>query len=316
MPRQDQSQKWLKLLGDEVRKNQNEFEKYPENFRLDLPEQEIIHQDCQSLENKAPIFEESDLKNALELLLTYYCKTEELEYQTGLHEVLAPFFLMRFSNLKTVYGAFSTFVQKMLPNMFVGDVHVDLSYNLFQKLIMYHEPILFNTIQSSFPSHTVLIKKWLLTGMASLFDSSNLLKLWEFCLSQQNYTLPVYVAITVLYRQREKLMKKTKSKKLLNFDELDLDDIQEIIKEAIVYQANTPLSFQKKVKKMLFDASPKKSLIKLLENSSIVTTSPKDLQTSQINYVVIDIRDGKEFAKSHFLKSFNISQDLQISTGK
>lgn len=316
MPRQDQSQKWLKLLGEEVRKNQNLFEKHPEHFRLDHPDQETIHQDCQSLEDKAPIFQESDLKNALELLLTYYCKTEELEYQTGIHEVLAPFFLMRFSNLKTVYGAFSTFVQKMLPNMYVKDIHVDLAYNLFQKLMMYHEPILFNTIQSSFPSHTITIKKWLLTGMACLFDSSNLLKLWEFCLSQQNHTLPVYVAISVLYHQREKIMKKTKSKKKLNFDESDLDDIQEIIKDAITYQANTPLSFQKKVKKLLFSQSPKKSLISLLEKSSIVCTSPKDLVGSPINCVVIDTREFKEFSKSHFLKSFNISPDLQVSTGK
>ena len=159
MPRNDNIQKWLKLLGDDVKQKQNLFEKYPENFRLDHPDQATIHSDCQSLEAKSPIFQETDLKNALELLLTYYCKTEEISYRSGLHEVLAPFFIMRFSNLKTVYGSFCSFIDKMMPIMFSSENILDQTYSIFQKLMMYHEPIIFNALQASFPGHVQIVKK-------------------------------------------------------------------------------------------------------------------------------------------------------------
>ena len=176
MPRHDHIPKWMKLLGDDARIKQALFEKYPDNYRLDHPDQASIHKDCQSLESKSPIFLESELKNTLELILTYYCKTEQISYKSGLHEVLAPFFVMRFNNLKAIYGTFCAFVDKMMPKAFESEKIADLSYQIFQKLMMYHEPIIFNALQASFPNHIPIVKKWFLTGLASFLDTSNLLK--------------------------------------------------------------------------------------------------------------------------------------------
>lgn len=316
MPRQDQIPKWLKLLGEEAKQKQAMFEKYPENFRLDHPDQATIHQDCQSLESKSPIFEESELKNALELLLTYYCKTENIAYKSGLHEVLAPFFIMRFSNLKTVYGAFCAFVEKMIPCMFTVESSIDIVYNIFQKLMMYHEPIIFNTLQASFPSHVQVVKKWLLTAMASSLDSANLLKFWEQCLVEKNPTLPLFITLSLLYRQREKLMKKSKSKKQLSIDDSEIDDISELIKEATIYQNNTPKSFKKLIEKVLISESHQKSKGKDLENTSILKISEKELLKPPANYIIIDRRPLKSYTKSHFPQSFNLSSELSITTGK
>ena len=316
MPRQDQSQKWLKLLGDEVKKNQSLFEKYPENFRLDHPDQSAIHSDCQSLEKKSPIFEENELKNALELLLTYYCKTESLTYQSGLHEVMAPFFTMRFNNLKTVYGAFCTFIKRMLPNMFVKESYSELALKLFSNLMMYHEPIIFSKIQTSFPSSLETIKLWLMTGMATYLDSSNLLKLWEVSLTDNNLTLPIFVSIAVLYRQREQIMKKSKSKRNLLTEDNDVDDMNELIKEALAYQANTPASFKSSIEDFLFNSSPKKSLVASIESSALLRVSAKELDNIGFNFIIIDTREFKEFAKAHLSKCIHLPTEYSITTGK
>lgn len=316
MPRQDQISKWLKLLGDEAKQKQALFEKYPENFRLDNPDQATIHQDCQSLESKSPIFEESELKNALELLLTYYCKTERIAYKSGLHEVLAPFFIMRFSNLKTVYGAFCAFIDKIIPCMFTLESSIDIIYNIFQKLMMYHEPLLFNTLQSSFPSHVQVVKKWLSTAMASCFNSANLLKFWEYMLEENKPSLSLFMALSLVYRKRESLMRKSKSKKNLNIEESDIEDFNDIIKEAVAYQNNTPKSFLKLIKKALLSGPQKGNGVKDLESSSILKISEKELIKPPANYVIIDRRPLKSYTKSHFPQSFNLSSELSITTGK
>lgn len=315
MPRQDAIPKWLKLIGEEMKQKQNEFEKYPENFRLDHPDQSTIRQDCQSLESRSPIFQESDLKNALELLLTYYCKTESIPYKSGLHEVLAPFFIMRFSNLKTVYGAFCAFISKMIPSMFTVESNIDYAYNIFQKLMMYHEPILFNTLQSSFPSHVGIVKKWILTAMAACLDPTGLLKFWEYCLEESNFSLPIFACVSLLYRQREKLMKKNKGKAAV-IEENEVDDVSELIKEAVMYQTNTPKSFQKMMEKVVLANKPSKSYMKELDTEPILKTSQKELKKPQSNCIVIDMRNYSLYIKGHFPQSFCISSDLSITTGK
>jgi hypothetical protein len=160
-----------------------------------------------------------------------------------------------------------------------------------------------------------MIKKWLMTGMASFLDSSSLLKLWELCLTENNLTLPIYVSVAVLYRFRERLMKKSKSKDLLK-DDSEIDDIEELIKEALVYQNNTPASFQKNIEKFLFSENPKKSLIASIDAHSLLKVSSKDLESLGFNFVVFDTRDYKEFSKGHLGKSINLPSDNSITTGK
>lgn len=316
MPRQDYIPKWLKLLGDEAKQKQSLFEKHPENYILDHPDQTTIHKDCQSLESKSPIFLESELKNTLERLLTYYCKTEEISYQSGLHEILAPFFIMKFNNLKTVYGAFCAFVDKMMPKIFHAEKILDYGYNIFQKLMMYHEPLTFNTLQASFPGHAQIVKKWLLTSMASCLETIHLIKFWEYCLSEQNLTLPIFIAISILYRQRDKFMKKNKSKKVMNLDEIEIDNIEDLIKEAVSYQQSTPKSFEKIIKKVLIIQSTPKSYLKNFEKYSILKISRKEILGNPSNYIIIDTRSLDSYLKGHFTQSFNLSLDLSIATGK
>ena len=316
MPRHDHVPKWLKLLGDEAKQKQNLFEKYPENFRLDHPDQATIHADCQSMDSRSPIFQETDLKNALELLLTYYCKTENISYTSGLHEVLGPFLIMRFTNLKAVYGAFCTFIEKMIPGAYSSEKYGDYSYSIFQKLMMYHEPMLFNSLQSSFPAHVALVKKWFSTAMASYFETASLMKYWEFCVNEHNYTLSLFIAIAILYRQKENFQKKNKSKTLISIKDSGIDDIQELIKEAGVYESNTPSSFVKLMRMVLIEETTSKRYLKALDSTSILKLSEKEMEKPESNYIIIDTRPLKLYQQGHLPRSYSISADLPITTGK
>ena len=117
-----------------------------------------------------------------------------------------------------------------------------------------------------------------------------------------------------MYRQIDKFMKKNKSKNL-SLDENEIDSIQDLIKEAVSYQENTPASFKKLINKLLILGSNSSSYLNTL-SSPILNISKKELQKPLPNYIIIDTRPYEIYSKGHFSQSFNLSSELPITTGK
>jgi Rab-GTPase-TBC domain len=128
-------QKWkLYLLSEET-------SEFPISCPLDLPNQRVIKTDSERTRNKQLTKNE---KGMLELLLTFYCKQEQIYYKQGLNEVLAPFmvFLREGLSLCRVYLYFKNFVKNYLPCMF-GDTEfkaLQSQFLLFRLLIRYYDP--------------------------------------------------------------------------------------------------------------------------------------------------------------------------------
>ena len=91
-------------------------------------------------------------KDVIELVLTRYCKRNEIKYKQGLNEVLAPFlYMMQEHNkksesqldLKFVYNSFSAFLNRYLTNFYKEDEFYSLQISLafLQLLHKYHDPV-------------------------------------------------------------------------------------------------------------------------------------------------------------------------------
>ena len=106
-----------------------------------MPNQRVIKTDSERTRNKQLTKNE---KGMLELLLTYYCKQEQIFYTQGLNEVLAPFiiFLREGLSLCKVYLYFKNFVKNYLNCMFI-DIEfkaLQAQFLLFRLLIRYDDP--------------------------------------------------------------------------------------------------------------------------------------------------------------------------------
>ena len=114
---------------------------FPISCLLDMPNQRVIKTDSERTRNKQLTKNE---KGMLELLLTFYCKQEQIFYKQGLNEVLAPFmlFLREGLSLCKVYLYFKNFVKNYLPCMFVDKDFKALQaqFLLFRLLIRYYDP--------------------------------------------------------------------------------------------------------------------------------------------------------------------------------
>lgn len=311
MPRNQKLNKWEKLLGEEAREKGKIIERYPEYLCLDHKDQAFIHNDCQELSKVMPLFQESDLQNTLELLITFHCKAHSMSYFSGLHQVIAPFFLMHFTTIRTSYGAFSVFLERMMPRMFHKNLH---SFQVFQKLLMYHDPILSSTLQGTFPNHQSIIENWINTCLASCLEISQLLNLWEYCLRENNPSFTVFFAVASLMKHRDKLMAKKRKPKL---EIPDLEEFYLVMQEAKNLQQETPRCFVKLIKKLLNKPQhPSPYEESIIENSVVLPVSEKEVVQPKNTTFVIDLRKSHKFKKGHYPEAFNIPYDLELSTGK
>jgi hypothetical protein len=262
------------------------------------------------LQRRLPIFAENELQSTLELLLTIYCRTEKVPYNSGMHELLAPFFLMGFQNFKTVFLSFRAFVSRFVPRVFHPNSSLALTCEAFHKLMLYHEPVLCSALDAKLMAPSAYAQRWFMTLFANSLDTSLLISFWEFCLQEDNPTLPYFFGLVVVSRSRAK-----KNSEVLEFKVDSLKDLDDMCQEALVLQQATPHSFVEMLAEVAAHKETPTHLTQMyLSSRATLPTLPPDLTVRSCGYFVIDMRSSKEFYLGHYPNSFNLSSDLQ--TGK
>jgi hypothetical protein len=291
-----------------------------EDFSLNHPQQASIHAgaiyaDCLSLQRRLHIFEENELQSTLELLLTIYCKTEGVPYKSGMHELLAPFFLMGFQNFKTVFLSFRAFVQRFVPRVFQPNSSLTLTCQAFHKLLLYHEPVLCSALDARMQVPSSYAERWFVTLFANSLDVSLLLAFWEFCLQEDNPTLPYFFGLVVVSRSRAQVLSKKKTE-FLDFKVDNIKELDDMCQEALVYQQDTPQSFVDMLSEAATQEHAPTHLTQMYLSSRLaLPILPPDLISKNPCYFVIDIRPSEEFCTGHYPNSYNLSSDLHTSTG-
>jgi hypothetical protein len=176
-----------------------------------------------------PIFEEPDLRNTLEYGITFYCMQENLAYVSGMHMTFAPFLLMGFHSLKTVYVTFKSFVKTAMPRTYRKNSSLPFACEIFKKLLMYFDPILCNIIEARLSTVESLAEKWFISHLATQMDTSLLLALWEYSLKEENLTLPYFFAVAMLRKERYKIIMSEEPDIFIT----DHDVLDELNKEAM-----------------------------------------------------------------------------------
>lgn len=318
MKKEDRVTRWSKLLGIDVTpKSSAGLDYFAEHSKLDPREQAAIRADCEQLQRRLHYFKETDLRNTLELLASYYVHTEKVTYVSGLHEVLAPFFLMGFRSFKSVYACFLAFVKKMMPHVFQREGSVEVSCKLLHTLLLYHEPGLCSALDARMMNTASFAEKWFLTLYADTIDVPLLLAFWELCLKESNITLPHFFAVVLIKHHRDQLLARRppKEQPRIVLNQLDLDQLDALCQEAITLQLQTPPSFQQLIESLVFSQPQPQDLMVLNSHFSLSVTSA-DILAQRPSMIVIDLRSTAEYQKGHYPCSYNLAADLNITTGK
>ena len=202
-------------------------------------------------------FKECDLvpgfKKILEEILTFYCNTKKIMYKQGLNEIFGPLILLKYKmkNLKltTIFNFAEAFIDKFLPDYFYENELYSLrsSISLFVHLLKYHEPSVFNYLDSIEIQHELYATNWLLTLRAQKLNLDILYNLWDNLIKVNDPLFIHFILVALIKYKRELLISCDSNlllKLMVGLTITSKDELEEIIKIALQLRSHTPYSYR------------------------------------------------------------------------
>ena len=218
----------------------------------DRKDQNVIINDCNRTR-----FRECSLvpgfKKILEEVLTFYCNVKGINYKQGLNEIFGPLILMKYKikylKLLNIFNLGEAFIDRFLPNYYYEKDLYSLksSISLFVLLFKYHEPNIFNYLDSFEIPHELYAANWLVTLRAQKLNLDILYNLWD-TLMKVNDPLFIHFILVALIKYKRELLINCDSNLLLKLmvglTITSKDELNDIIKIALELRKNTPYSFR------------------------------------------------------------------------
>ncbi|EAR97714.2 rab-GTPase-TBC domain protein (macronuclear) [Tetrahymena thermophila SB210] len=225
----------------------------------ELPNWRVIKTDA--LRTRPQQFDD-DLREKLELILTFYCVKKNITYKQGLNEVAGPFvFFLKTNNtsISTVYNYFQIFMDRFIPTIYNDAEFNGLQcyFNLFQLLLKYHDPQLYNYLSENFITPELYSTPWFLTLFANKMSLELIYYFWEIYIVENDRNFVFFISLAVLLYKKDSFLKCDPAllpQKLTQIQIESLDDIKFIYQKALQLKSSTPISFGLKIHSMqLFD---------------------------------------------------------------
>lgn len=164
-------------------------------------------------------------------------------YWQGLDSLCAPFLYLNFNNEALAFACLQAFIPKYLLGMFRQDNAEVIQEYLakFSHLQAFHDPILFNHLDTIGFIPDLYAIPWVLTMFAHVFPLQSIFHLWDKLLLG-NESFPLCVALAILQQLRARLMDSEFNDCILLFSDLPAIDIEDCVSESIRIFCSTPKS--------------------------------------------------------------------------
>ncbi|KAK2169963.1 hypothetical protein LSH36_5g02007 [Paralvinella palmiformis] len=297
----------------------------------DMPEQDLLREDCHSLVDQIGNDEEEKLSVAsdLESILTFFCKSHGISYQrnNGWLEILQPMLALKLSK-SDLYNLFYAFVSRYIPR----DCNKNgKPFHLFRLLLQYHDPELCSFLDTRKIAPDTYAISWFRSLFASQCDLKVILNMWDVYLQHTDPFLAFFLTLVILVNAKEQLITmKDASKheiieKLITFPSgLEADDIEDFCSLAQYYASKTPQSFRQDFGQHLFRTSAtlqKVDTDSLANYALCLPVSVKELvETSQttrgdmVRYFVVDCRPAEQYNSGHLPTAFHLDANLMLQS--
>ncbi|XP_053164593.1 TBC1 domain family member 23 isoform X2 [Hemicordylus capensis] len=292
---------------------------------LDLPEQAVIHKDCQELVDQLTVPEEkSVLLLDIESVITFYCKSRNVKYSSSLNwtYLLKPLVHLRLPR-SDLYNCFYAIMNKYIPrDCFLKG----RPFHLFRLLLQYHEPELCSFLDTKKMTPDSYALNWLgsLFSYHCSYEVSR--AMWDGYLQLADPFLIYFLMLIILVNAKEVILAQELDSKeeVIKFLEnsptsLELEDIEDLFSLAQYYCSKTPASF-KKDNHSLFGSN----LLGLKDDDSdlsqalcLAVSVSEILQANQqqgdgVRFFVVDCRPAEQYNAGHLSTAFHLDSDLML----
>ena len=240
---------------------------------LEREDQRVIKNDC-----KRTRVRESGLvpgfPKILEAFLTYYCTSKDIHYKQGLNEVFGPLILLK-HKLKTlkfskIYDLGEVFIDQFLPNYFYEkDLYsLQSSLGLFLILLKYHEPSVYNMLDSTEIRPEVYATNSITTLMTGKLKLDIVYEFIERIIKTQDPLIIHFILVALFIYQREMIINCDRSFVATLMTTLTINSFEElnsIFDLALKLREQTPYSYRILANKIGFLKKNNKDIKKAYE---------------------------------------------------
>ncbi|XP_053242146.1 TBC1 domain family member 23 isoform X1 [Podarcis raffonei] len=293
---------------------------------LDLPEQTLIHKDCQELVDQLSVPEEekSVLLLDIESVITFYCKSRNVKYSSSLSwtYLLKPLVHLRLPR-SDLYNCFYAIMNKYIPrDCFLKG----RPFHLFRLLLQYHEPELCSFLDTKKMTPDSYALNWLGCLFSSYCSHEVTRAIWDGYLQLADPFFIYFLMLIILVNAKEFILAPESDDKedVVKFLEkspasLEVEDIEDLFSLAQYYCSKTPASFRKD-NHTLFgssllglkddDSDLSQALCLAVSVSEILQAN--QLQGEGVRFFVVDCRPAEQYNAGHLSTAFHLDSDLML----
>lgn len=303
------------------------------NGIFDLPFQRQLRADCQDIVEKLGNDDEDKVSvvSDLESILTYYCKTRAVQYESknGWIELLLPLLSLKLK-LSDTFNMFEVIRDTYIPKGCVKGGNV---FHLFRLLLQYHEPEVCSLLDTKRITPDQYAITWFQTLFAATCSLPVVLAMWDMYFQQNDPFLIFFLALIMLINGRDQVLalKDDSKEKIVELIAhmpcaLELDDTRDFCSLAQYYNNKTPNSFKTGLLKVLFgmtepagvrEADPNVaqalclpvSVYELVDNTAM---EPQANVTDSVKFFLVDCRPAEQYNSGHLTTAFHVDSSLML----
>ncbi|KAL0267136.1 UNVERIFIED_CONTAM: hypothetical protein PYX00_009489 [Menopon gallinae] len=298
---------WQACLG--VKNKEDQLTNFNEIY--DLPEQEILRQDCQNIVEKLgnDDYDKVSVVSDVESILTYYSKTNGVKYQKG-----------------------NGWIELLLPILSLKQPKSE-TYNIFEAIVNLYIPK--NNTKKATPD--LYAEQW----FKSLFSGTCYFKvvqsIWDLYFQQNNPFFIFFLSLVIVLNWRDHVItfKNESREKIIESImsipvALEYKDVSDFCSLAHYYALRTPRSFKKELYDVLFspnDACSSISLKQPLSQTLCLPVTTSELvenawelefldesveSIERVRFFLVDCRPAEQYNAGHLPTAFHLDCNLMI----
>ena len=236
--------------------------------------QALIRKDCERTRKRESILIPG-YKKILESLLTYYCEKQKINYKQSINEIFGSFLLLKYKikdlSFIDIYNISESFIEIYLTNYYLEPIEynkitkkieinsedhqnidkffpVYSTLTLFNLLLKYHEPGIYNILDKYSVDPKLYGMKWFMTAFTSILKIDILYYFLDYLIQIADSSFLFYFFLATIKVNRKKILENENMMMhmeiltKLNID--SISDLSDIMSIAMDLRKETPDSFQ------------------------------------------------------------------------
>ncbi|XP_012266854.1 TBC1 domain family member 23 isoform X1 [Athalia rosae] len=295
------------------------------NEVFDLPEQNILREDCQQLVAKLGNDDEDKVSvvSDLESILTFYCKSRGKLYErgNGWLELLGPLIALKLPRSAT-YNLFEAIRDVYVPR---GVIHS----SVLRLLLLYHEPELCSFLDTKRVSPEQYTKGWINTLFAGVCSLPAVCTMWDLYFMQADPFFMMFLSLIMVVNAREQILSMKDEGKQSIIDTLaampcalEAEDVTDFCSLAQYYAMKTPSSFKQDLYSIMFGEGGDEKFIshalclpvsaqELVENT-IEAPAASNGPVESVRFFLVDCRPAEQYNAGHLPTAFHLDCNLML----